>query len=230
MLTYPWKCTVLHCNHLGNTWKPLVPLVQFYIVTTWETPGNLWCWWPNTLIITLASAQAIIKVSGHQHQWLFCTVLDMIMLHLLNRTWTEWDLVRRSSNLASRRHFPQSLEGQGAWYYQKSQRHEMYYHDLEVMSSKPGRVELGVRGTSVLSRTWNKNVIGEHTWYLGTRSYKNHSTAVKPVLRDRSSNPPKIWSLKTAGLLRQVNYRENAIVGTWKGGLLTQVTFKHSLS
>ena len=24
MLTYPWKCTVLHCNHLENTWKPLV--------------------------------------------------------------------------------------------------------------------------------------------------------------------------------------------------------------
>ena len=24
ILTYPWKCTVLHCNHLGNTWKPLV--------------------------------------------------------------------------------------------------------------------------------------------------------------------------------------------------------------
>ena len=23
MLTYSWKCTVLHCNHLGNTWKPL---------------------------------------------------------------------------------------------------------------------------------------------------------------------------------------------------------------
>ena len=23
-LTYPWKCTLLHCNHLGNTWKPLV--------------------------------------------------------------------------------------------------------------------------------------------------------------------------------------------------------------
>ena len=45
MLTYPWKCTVLHCN-------------------TWETPGNHWCWWPNTLIITLASARAIIKVSG----------------------------------------------------------------------------------------------------------------------------------------------------------------------
>ena len=23
MLTYTWKCTVLHCNHPGNTWKPL---------------------------------------------------------------------------------------------------------------------------------------------------------------------------------------------------------------
>ena len=42
--------------------------VQFYIVITWETPGNHWCWWPNTLIITLATARAIIKVSGHQHQ------------------------------------------------------------------------------------------------------------------------------------------------------------------
>ena len=27
LLTYPWKCTVLHCNHLGNTWKPLVSMV-----------------------------------------------------------------------------------------------------------------------------------------------------------------------------------------------------------
>ena len=52
MLTYPWKCTVLHCNHLqlGNTWKRLVLMT-------------------DTLIITLASARAIIKVLGHQHQW-----------------------------------------------------------------------------------------------------------------------------------------------------------------
>ena len=42
--------------------------MQFYIVTTWETPGNHLCWWPNTLIITLASTREIIKVSGHQHQ------------------------------------------------------------------------------------------------------------------------------------------------------------------
>ena len=27
-LTYPWKYTVLHCNHLGNTWKPLVLMTQ----------------------------------------------------------------------------------------------------------------------------------------------------------------------------------------------------------
>ena len=34
-----------------------------------------------------------------------------------------------------------------------SQSHGMYCHDLEVMSSNPDRVELGVRRTSVLSRT-----------------------------------------------------------------------------
>ena len=26
----PWKCTVLHCNHLGNTWKPLVLMTRHF--------------------------------------------------------------------------------------------------------------------------------------------------------------------------------------------------------
>ena len=30
MLTYPWKCTVLHCYHLGNTWKPLVLMTRHF--------------------------------------------------------------------------------------------------------------------------------------------------------------------------------------------------------
>ena len=30
MLTYPWKCTVLHCNHQGNTWKPLVLMTRHF--------------------------------------------------------------------------------------------------------------------------------------------------------------------------------------------------------
>ena len=30
MLTYPWKCTVLHCNQLGNTWKPLVLMTRHF--------------------------------------------------------------------------------------------------------------------------------------------------------------------------------------------------------
>ena len=30
MLTYPWKCRVLHCNHLGNTWKPLVLMTRHF--------------------------------------------------------------------------------------------------------------------------------------------------------------------------------------------------------
>ena len=39
------------------------------------------------------------------------------------------------------------------WLEKVSQLHEMYCHDLEVMSSNSSRVELGVLGTSVLSRT-----------------------------------------------------------------------------
>ena len=30
LLTYPWKCTVLHCNYLGNTWKPLVLMTRHF--------------------------------------------------------------------------------------------------------------------------------------------------------------------------------------------------------
>ena len=39
------------------------------------------------------------------------------------------------------------------WLGRASQRHEMYCHDLEVMGSNPGSVELGVRGTG----TWCLN-------------------------------------------------------------------------
>ena len=44
------------------------------------------------------------------------------------------------------------------WLEQASQWHEMYCHDLEVMSSNPSRVELGVRKPSVISRTWTKHL------------------------------------------------------------------------
>ena len=39
------------------------------------------------------------------------------------------------------------------WLEQVSQSDEMNCHDLEVVSSNPGRVELGVRSTSVQSGT-----------------------------------------------------------------------------
>ena len=56
------------CKKASNHHAKSTPRnVQFYIVTTWETPGNHWCWWPDTLIIALV--RVIIKVSGHQHQW-----------------------------------------------------------------------------------------------------------------------------------------------------------------
>ena len=39
------------------------------------------------------------------------------------------------------------------WLDQASHGHEMYCYDLEVMSSNPSQVDLGVRCTSVRSRT-----------------------------------------------------------------------------
>ena len=40
MLTYPWKCTVLHCNHLGNTWKPLVLMTRHFDYWTSASEGD----------------------------------------------------------------------------------------------------------------------------------------------------------------------------------------------
>ena len=44
------------------------------------------------------------------------------------------------------------------WLQQASQWHEMYCHDLEVMSLNPDRVKLGVRSTSVPIHTRTKDV------------------------------------------------------------------------
>ena len=55
MLTYPWKCTVLHCNHLGNTWKPLVLMTRHFDYCPSTSEGD-------------NQARVIIKVLGHQHQ------------------------------------------------------------------------------------------------------------------------------------------------------------------
>ena len=51
MPTYPWKCTVLHCNHLSNTWKPLVLMTRHFDYCPSAREGDN------------------IKVLGHQHQW-----------------------------------------------------------------------------------------------------------------------------------------------------------------
>ena len=61
----PFNCEQRGGKHIRHsTKKPVTTMltypgnVQFYIVTTWETPGNHWCWWPDTLII----ARALVSV------------------------------------------------------------------------------------------------------------------------------------------------------------------------
>ena len=41
---------------------PPLKMSSFQVITT---GANHWCWWPFTLIITLAGARALIKLSGH---------------------------------------------------------------------------------------------------------------------------------------------------------------------
>ena len=43
MLTYPRKCTVLHCNHLGNTWKPLVLMTRHFDYCLSASEGDNQC-------------------------------------------------------------------------------------------------------------------------------------------------------------------------------------------
>ena len=79
---------------------------------------------------SLTGPRVIIKGSGHQYQWLADGYdLDILTytLHITEVTMAKW------------------LE-------QTSQWHEVYCHDLEVMSWNPGWVDLGVRSTSVVSR------------------------------------------------------------------------------
>ena len=52
------------------------------------------------------------------------------------------------------------------WLEQASQWHEMYCHDLEVMSLNPGRVEIEVHSTSVHSRTWSQNILTKQYFSL----------------------------------------------------------------
>ena len=44
------------------------------------------------------------------------------------------------------------------WLEQASQWHEVYCHHLEVVILNPSQAELGVRSTSIPSRTWTKQI------------------------------------------------------------------------
>ena len=64
MLTYPWKCTVLHCNHMGNTWKPLV-------LMTWHfdycpSASGYWLFCAVFNIDALCSLYSEQKVKKHE--------------------------------------------------------------------------------------------------------------------------------------------------------------------
>ena len=82
------------------------------------------------------------------------------------------------------------------WLEQASQWHDMYCHDLAVMSSNPGHVELGVRSTSALSRTWSKNILSFFTFrYAGNNTNCQIGLFFKKGQKLRSK-PSAVWDPK----------------------------------
>ena len=76
----------------------------------------------------------------------------------LNSTWTSKQPVVLVQNLVVNGHIEDWQKSLMAkWLKQASQWHEVYCHDLKVMNLNPSQVEVGVRSTSVLSRTLTKN-------------------------------------------------------------------------
>ena len=86
MLTYPWKCTVLHCNHLGNTWKPLVLMTRHFDYCPSASEGD------NQSVGSSAPVVSRCFPGGYNVKlyisrgrlacgyWLFCTVHDVTFL------------------------------------------------------------------------------------------------------------------------------------------------------
>ena len=76
---------------------------------------------------------------------------------------TEGERIRERYRVCVCAHVRESLMAE--WLEQASQGHEMYCHDLEVTSSNPCLVELGVLSISVLSRTRTKHInVGVCEW------------------------------------------------------------------
>ena len=97
MLTYPWKCTVLHCNHLGNTWKPLVLMTRHFDYCLSASEGDNQSVGSSAPVVSRCfSGGYNVKLyisRGSLAWWLlaFCTVHQYKPSHsriLLMGTWT----------------------------------------------------------------------------------------------------------------------------------------------
>ena len=98
----------------------------------------------HAIVSSAVNASAVNAVNSQQHKQSQISV----NMWTWNLEVTDDQVVRAQKSLTAR------------WLEQASQWHEMYCHDLEIMSSNSSRVELGVLGTSVLiNKSYlNKNI------------------------------------------------------------------------
>ena len=78
ILNYPWKCTVLHCNHLGNTWKPLVLMTRHFDYC----PSRL-AWWLLAFLCYDESLQSGISHFTSANSYHYQISLPLFPQHLL---------------------------------------------------------------------------------------------------------------------------------------------------
>ena len=78
MLTYPWKCTVLHCNHLGNTWKPQMLMTRHFDYCPSASEGDNQSVRSSAPVVSRCfpgGYNVKLYISrGRLAYWLFCTV------------------------------------------------------------------------------------------------------------------------------------------------------------
>ena len=160
------------------------------LMTEWLEQASQWHEMYCDDLGVMSSNPCRVKTWG---PWYFCPKSHLNQTYQLPVHQSIWEPVHakspQTSNIITWQYMSFLKSVMAKWLKQESQWHEVYCHDQGVMSSNSGRVELGVLGISVLSRTWTKHKQWQNgcqntwskylsyishlpnTWFSGKRGY-----------------------------------------------------------
>ena len=93
MLTYPSKWTVLHCNHLGNTWKPLVLMTQHFDYCPSASEGDNQSVWSSAPVVSRCFPDGYnvkLYISRGRLAWWLLAFLCCGGEYQIGRMWIWW--------------------------------------------------------------------------------------------------------------------------------------------